>query len=254
MSDLYLILLENRELLFLFLGGFFIGIFSVIIGGGMFFSVPFLQYLFPEVSFGVIIGNLKIGSFFRSIGSTYSTHGKIQYLKNLKIGTLAFLGTLVGTSLIAQLNQKWLFPAVVMAIFLAIIAPKIAKKINKKTFHIASFLVGIYAGIFGAGIGILLIALLRLKYPKNTDIAFVKIQARFLELLLVISAVIIHIYYQNLISSIWIPWSFGALFGGLIGGSLLKKIGYLSGNLQKIILYIAFSFALFVAGIKFWIG
>src|SRR4029453_15614409 len=51
-------------------GGFVVGIFSVIVGGGFFVSIPLLQFLFPSVSYGTILGNLKVGSFFRGIGST----------------------------------------------------------------------------------------------------------------------------------------------------------------------------------------
>ena len=53
--------------------GYAIGIMGVLIGGGMFLSVPFLRFMFPAISFGAIVGNLKVGSFCRSIGSTMAT-------------------------------------------------------------------------------------------------------------------------------------------------------------------------------------
>src|SRR5262244_334910 len=62
--------LLTRETALLLVGGFVVGIFSVIIGGGFFISIPLLQFLFPSVSYGAIVGNLKVGSFFRGIGST----------------------------------------------------------------------------------------------------------------------------------------------------------------------------------------
>jgi uncharacterized membrane protein YfcA len=87
-------------------GGFVIGIFAVVIGGGMFFSVPFLQFLFPGISAGAIIGNLKIGSVFRSIGSTTSTWREIDFPACVKVSALALTGTVLGTSLIAHLSQE----------------------------------------------------------------------------------------------------------------------------------------------------
>ena len=48
----------------LLVGGFVVGIFSVIVGGGFFVSGLLLQFLFPSVSYGAIVGNLKVGSFF----------------------------------------------------------------------------------------------------------------------------------------------------------------------------------------------
>ena len=244
-------LLTTNSLL-LVMAGAIIGVFSVVIGGGMFFSIPLMQWLFPGISFGAIVGNLKVGSFFRSVGSTISTHKQIEYVSNVKLAILALIGTGIGTTLIASLSQKWLFPALVVAVLLAFFAPKLADKITNKTFHVASFLTGVYAGAFGAGIGVLLIALLRLKHPADTDIAFVKIQARFVEWLLVITAVAMHLYHGNIITAIWVPWAVGALIGGYIGGVALNRLGHLPGSVQKSVLYASFAVALVVAGIRFF--
>src|SRR6516164_8415529 len=68
------------ETVLLLVGGFIVGIFSVIIGGGFFVSIPLLQFLFPSVSYGAIVGNLKVGSFFRGIGSTITNRKGIDWL------------------------------------------------------------------------------------------------------------------------------------------------------------------------------
>ncbi|MBI1272752.1 MAG: TSUP family transporter [Alphaproteobacteria bacterium] len=242
-------LLDVNSLILAFTG-FIIGILGVVIGGAMFFAVPLMQWLFPLASFGIVVGNIKMGSFFRSIGSTISTHKHIEYVDNFKLSLAAFLGTILGASAIAQLDQAWLLPAVVLAIILALLAPKLAHKITNRTFHLASLLTGIYAGLFGAGIGVLLIALLRLKHPSDEKIAHVKIQARFVEWLLVITAIVTHFLHGNLVTSIWVPWSIGGLIGGYTGGVMLDKMGKLSGKVQKIILYVAFAFAFIVAAFK----
>src|SRR5262249_17590405 len=70
--------LLTRETALLLVGGFIVGIFSVIIGGGFFISIPLLQFLFPSVSYGAIVGNLKVGSFFRGIGSTITNRKEID--------------------------------------------------------------------------------------------------------------------------------------------------------------------------------
>ncbi|NCC21547.1 MAG: sulfite exporter TauE/SafE family protein [Alphaproteobacteria bacterium] len=232
------------QFVLIFLAGGLVGILSVIVGGGMFFSIPFLQWLFPGAPTGVIVGNLKAGSFFRGIGSTWSTFREIDFAQNLKISASAFVGTVVGASIIADISPNWLFPAIVFAGALSLAAPKIAQWISHRHFHVASLLTGFYAGILGAGIGILLIALLRLKYPEDADIAHVKIQARFVEWVLVIVAVITHAVHGNLVAAIWIPWSLGSLLGGFAGGSGLKKLVHLSGRTQKIVLYITIALAI----------
>jgi uncharacterized membrane protein YfcA len=40
----------------LLVGGFVVGIFSVIVGGGFFASIPLLQFLFSSVSYGASVG------------------------------------------------------------------------------------------------------------------------------------------------------------------------------------------------------
>lgn len=231
--------------------GVVLGIFAVVFGGTMFFTIPLMQALFPEATFGTIIGNAKVGSFFRSIGSTISTHKQIAYKDCIKLSAVAFIGTVIGASLIADLGQAWLFPAICIAILFALYAPKLAALVSPKSFHVVSFATGVYAGIFGAGIGILLVALLRLKYPEDSQIAFVKIQARFVEFLLVITAVVTHFLHGNLVAAIWIPWSAGALLGGYLGGIILNKVGAMTPKVQKALLYASFALAFLFAGLKF---
>src|SRR5262249_61951051 len=77
--------LLTRETALLLVGGFVVGIFSVIIGGGFFISIPLLQFLFPSVSYGAIVGNLKVGSFFRGICSTITKRKEIDWLGDLPL-------------------------------------------------------------------------------------------------------------------------------------------------------------------------
>jgi hypothetical protein len=244
--------LLTSQALFLAGAGFVLGAFSIVVGGGMFFSVPLMQWLFPGVTFGAIIGNIKVGSFFRSFASTVSTHSHIEYKQNFKLAAIGFIGATLGASTIANLDQRWLFPAIIVAVTLATVAPKLAHKITDKTYYFAAFLTGLYSGFFGAGVGIFMIALLRLKHPADTDIALVKIQARFVEWLMIITAMVTHLFHGNIIAHIALPWAAGSLLGGYYGGVLLKKMGRLPGKTQKYILYVAFGFALLVAGIKFF--
>lgn len=234
--------------------GFIIGIFAIIMGGTMFFSVPLMQALFPEIAFGAVVGNLKVGSLMSFTGSIISTHKKINYTENLKVAAFAFPGAVLGASIISHLDQRWIFPVIIVAIALSVLAPKIAHLVTRKTFHLASFLTGIYAGFFGAGVGLIFFALLRLKYTEDHQIALTKIQVRFVEWMMVIAAVATHYLHGNLIAAIWLPWASGALVGGFIGGLLLEKMGRMPGHLQKYVLYAAFSLALIVAGVKFLEG
>ncbi len=236
----------------LIIGGIVIGIIGVVIGGSMFFSVPLIQVLFPGIPFGGVVGNIKVGSMFRGIGSTWSTRKEVDFKSNLLLSIPLLLGTIAGSSVIAKLDQKWIFPAIIMAVILAEISPIIANKISKKHFFTSSILIGIYAGFLGAGIGILLVALFRLKHPEDKKIAHAKIQARFIEWILVFVAVAVHALHNNLILKIWILWSIGTFIGGFLGGEILKRIGHLEGVKQKIILRISFAVAIGIAAWQFF--
>lgn len=240
------------EFFILFGAGCLIGTFAIVVGGAMFFSVPLMQWLFPEISFGAVVGNIKVGSFFTFAGSTFSTRKNVFFLQNIKLAAFAFPGAVIGASIIAHLDQRWALPAIMLAIALSFLTPKIAHLVTDKTFHVMCFLTGVYGGFFGAGVGLTLFALLRLKYPQDTDIALVKTQVRFIEMLLIIAALITHYIHGNLITAIWLPWAMGGMCGGVVGGLLLNRMGKLPGHVQKYILYTAFSFALIVASIRFF--
>ena len=140
----------------------------------------------------------------------------------------------------------------ILAIVVSETAPLIEKKINERTFSIASFLIGAYTGFLGAGTGILLVALFRITHPEDKDIAVAKVQARFSEFLLGITAVLVHWFHGNLHLEIWLPWSIGAFAGGMLGGLLLKRISGIPPHLQKIILRTSFALAFIVSAWTFF--
>src|SRR5262249_28453278 len=134
--------------------------------------------------------------------------------------------------------------AIIAAITLSELAPWLARRITKDSFLVASLATGAYAGFLGAGMGIILVALLRLKHPAVERIAHVKIQSRFIEWLICIVAVIAHYFHGNLILTLWLVWSVGSLAGGLAGGVLLEKLGAMPGKIQKGALRLAYLVAI----------
>jgi hypothetical protein len=223
--------LLTRETALLLVGGFVVGIFSVIIGGGFFISIPLLQFLFPSVSYGAIVGNLKVGSFFRGIGSTITNRKEIDWLGNLLWSVPLVIGTVLGVMVIAHLHQRWMLPAIVAAIALSELAPRLAKRITKGSFQAAALATGAYAGFLGAGIGIILVALFRLKHPAVERIAHVKIQARFIEWLI---GLLPREPHRRLVAR---------LVGGELRGRREKQ-GAMSGKSQKSVLRLAYLVAI----------
>jgi uncharacterized membrane protein YfcA len=239
------------ETFVLLIGGFVIGIFSVVVGGGFFFSIPLFQWLFPRASYGVLVGNLKVGSFFRGIGSTWENRKEIAFVPNIIWSIPLLIGTVLGVMAIAHLDQRWILPAMIAAVLLAEYAPKIVHRITPRYFYGASVLTGAYSGFLGAGIGIMLVALVRLKHPEDEKIAQVEIQARFIEWFIGIIAVIVHFLHGNLILALWLVWSVGSFVGGIVGGKLLRTLGTMPGRAQKMILHGVYVVALITAVMPF---
>ena len=111
----------------------------------------------------------------------------------------------------------------------------------------AALALGIYYGFFGAGVGILLVALLRVPSPLDSHIASVKSEARFVEFLMGMIAVAAHFLSGNIVNSLWIPWSIGCLIGGYFGGVALNKLGQLSPTIQKSVLRLSYTIAIVVS-------
>src|SRR5262249_33375632 len=138
--------LLTRETAALLVGGFVVGIFSVIIGGGVFIFIPPFRFLFPTGSYRAVLGDLTGGSFFPGIGSTITNRREIDWLGNLLWSVPLVIGTVLGVMVIAHLHQRWMLPAIIAAIALSELAPWLAKRITKGSFQAASLATGAYAG------------------------------------------------------------------------------------------------------------
>jgi uncharacterized membrane protein YfcA len=227
--------------------GIVLSFWGAIIGGSSFFYIGLLQLLFPGAGFGVIIGNQKCSGMGRGLASLIVLWKEIEWKKIFPLIAFASVGTIVGASIIAKLDPKWLFPAIIVAIFFSELAPKISKKFSKHHFLGASSALGIYNGFLGMGAGIVILALLRTQWPKSSDIMHLQIQKRIVIVILNIIAVIAHGLHGNLVLAMWFPFFIGNFIGGTASSYLLLHMRKLSGKTQQHFLYASFAFALFVA-------
>ena len=238
----------------LLVSGLLIGIFSVVIGGGFFFSVPLLQLLFPHASVGVIVGNLKVASLVRGVSTAWVTRHSIAWRDTLICSIPLVIGSFFGATLIADLSQRWILPVLLLAVLVTERAAYLSKYFSVSKLYWAFFLLGIYTGFLGAGTGLLIVTLLRLRHPEDGEIAWIKIQTRLIELVAVVSAVIAHLLHGNLVMDIWLYYSIGAFVGGMVGGAILERLEKLSGRVQHIVLRIAFLFGIAVSSKAFILG
>lgn len=209
------------------IAGILIGIQGVVFGGSMFVSLPLFVYLVPGCTTGQYVGNLKLGSLLRSIASTTSTRNSVDWAYCLGMAWPFVLGTIMGAYLISTLIASYLLLLMVVAVLVAEFAERISKLEfwhDRDFFFIAAFAAGIYAGFLGVGLAYLLVALIRVNNPKDEDIIWVKIQARFIETITVIAAVCTHFVNGNIKIEIVFYWAIGTTLGGILGGRLLKRL------------------------------
>ncbi len=236
----------------LFLGGILLGIYGVVLGGAMFLAAPLFQLMFPEASLGQIIGNIKIGSIARGLTSSWTTWPHIKPYSALILAIPFAAGAACGAWLISDLNQYWMIAAMVGAIIACEATPRLQLYANSGPYYLLAFLAGLYGGVFGAGLALLIVALLRLHHPENESIAAVKIQARFIELLITASAILAHFWVGNLVARLFLPWSLGSLIGGFVGGIILARFTATAPTVQRTVLRISYTVGILGVCLALW--
>lgn len=240
-------LLVSTSHIWLFFGGIVIGVLAILLGGTMFFSIPLFQFLFPGLSLGGIVGNIKVGSVIRSISASSALWKKVSLNIALPFLLPLVIGSAIGALSIASVSQNFVLPALIVAIILSEAAGVISRNMPRSLMHVFSFGFGLFGGILGAGIGAILPALVRMRIPDDAQIVDVRAIAVFLELSIHIVAVIVLLFAGVLDMNIWLPWSAGSLIGGYIGGRLIVHTGKLSGTVQRWMLRGVFLFAIALA-------
>jgi len=224
----------------IFVSAIAIGVFAVVMGGTLFLSLPLFQILFPEMSLGAIIGNIKLGSIFRNATALVPLYTQLDK-KVLWLAPILCLGSIVGSWQIVSVS-----PIIVpLVLILGLLVHEYGKKLKLPPYLFwgVTFLVGFYGGIFGAGIMLLLLSLLQLRYTSVTD---ARANALLLELLVSTVAVMTFWHFDLINWRIAIVWAGGGMIGGLIGGLLIKHTGRWPETTQNWLIRGAFLLALAV--------
>ncbi len=242
----------DPTLIILFLAAIPIGICAIVFGGTMFFSVPVFQILFPEMTLGALIGNIKPGSVVRNVASLLPLRHDINYRGLLFLLIPLALGSVVGAFGIVHMSQAFVLPILLIGFLITEYAKSIEKFVPPTLYVAITFLVGAYGGIFGAGISLLIVALLRIKQNDDQAIYKTRADALFLETVLTALSVGVVMYAGLFSLPIALTWAAGAIIGGYCGGLILKRSGSLSGNIQKLVLRGGFAVAVLIAASQLW--
>lgn len=231
-----------------------IGVFGIVFGGNMFLSLPFFQWFFPEMTLGAIIGNIKPGSVVRNISGLIPLHKKrrIDYKKTAPLVAPLLLGSIIGSAGIIFLSEKYIIPILISGWLVMHYAAWIAPRISKTGFLVGTTIVGVYGGIFGAGVSLLIVALLRLRITENIKFVDVRANALFLETVLTVFSVGVFLSFGLIQWQVATIWAAGAMLGGYIGGVILHKTGKMNPIMQRGIVHCAFAIAVTVALWRLW--
>jgi|GEM_PF-1896087 len=239
------------ELLLIFLAAIPIGIFGILIGGNAVLSIPLFQILYPEMTLGAIIGNIKPGSVVRNIASLVPVWRDLNYRTIAPLLIPLVAGSAIAALLVSSVSQAWVLPVLMLGWLVVEYAPKLAHRISPNIQWAGAWLVGMYGGVLGAGVSLLILSLLRIQNPAGDDIYLLRAHALWLETLFTSAAVAVFLYQGLVFWPIALVWLVGALIGGYVGGRLLKYTGRLSGRTQTRILRAGFVFAIAVAASYF---
>ena len=238
------------ELIILFFAAIPIGIFGVVVGGNATLSFPTFQVLFPEMTLGAIVGNIKPGSVVRNIMSLIPLRHDIDFAAVRFLLVPLLLGSVAGALLVADMSQSIILPVLILGFLVVEYARRLEKYITKHIHFLMTFLTGMYGGVFGAGISLLIVALMHIKDGDDENLYKTRANALFLETFFTTVAVMVFVSYGLVVPHIMLTWLGGSLIGGYLGGIILKKTGKLSGHTQRTILRGAFIFAICVAMVK----
>ncbi len=225
--------MSAHDILILFLSGIMGGAVNAIAGGGTFFTFP----AFMSVGLPAIVANatnsLSIFPGHAAGVLPYLKKLKNNYKHILKLFSAAFLGGLTGSILLIYTSETifrslvpWLIGAATIIFALAPYVKKLPHLKNAENnfplFWISIFIITIYGGYFGAGQGVILLAVLSLLSSEPLNI--INMQKNLYAVIANSSALIMFVF-SNMIS-----WNHGlvvmagAILGGYIGGRLSHKI------------------------------
>ena len=229
-----------------------IGIFGVVFGGNLFLSLPLFQIMFPDMVLGAMIGNIKPGSIVRNLASLVPLRKHIMVQSSLLLVLALSTGSIVGATFIASLSASrvYVIPVLILGWLVMISAPRLGQYVSHIGFMLTAFVVGMYGGIFGAGISLLIVALLRLRHGATSELLLVRANSLYLETILTFASVFIFLYKGLVDWRIALVWAIGSIVGGYLGGLITVHTGKMRPVLQKAMFHTSFGIALVVATLK----
>ncbi|QCX34850.1 hypothetical protein FDN13_11125 [Caloramator sp. E03] len=223
------------KIIFLCIAGFISAFVDSIAGGGGIISVP--AYLFAGIPPQFTLGTNKFSSTAAAFTSSlnFAKSGKVNFELMKYIAPFTFIGAAIGVHTVIKINQQYLYILVLILILGVGIYSLFSKTIgveddfnglNKKNIFygiILAFFLGFYDGFFGPGTG----SFLMFGLIKIYGFDFVKGagNARFLNFISNITALLMFALYKRIYYIIGIPVAVSMIFGAKFGTAIALKKG-----------------------------
>lgn len=214
------------------------GTINALAGGGGLITFPLLMLVVTPVTADA---TSALALFFAYPTAVWRTRNQLEgvfgrgWLWLLLIPSV--LGGLIGAVLLSRTNNRnfielvpWL---VLVATVIIVLRPILVQRDDSGSVHpdltlalwpvaIAGiFLVGLYGGYFGSGIGILMIG--ALCFISRGDIRHVVALKNFLTLCMRGAAILVLVFEGNVNWNYGVPMAVGGLVGGFIGGTISHR-------------------------------
>ena len=229
---------EMMTHLLFFLATVVAGAINALAGGGGLITFPLLMLVVTPVTADA---TSAVALFFAYPTAVWRTRSQLEgvfgrrWLWLLLIPSV--LGGLVGAVLLSRTDNRsfvqlvpWL---VLIATLIIVLRPILIRRDESGSVHpdiavalwpvaIAGiFLVGLYGGYFGSGIGILMIG--ALSFISRGDIRHVVALKNFLTLCMRGTAIVVLMFEGNLNWNCDVPMAIGGLVGGYLGGTISHR-------------------------------
>lgn len=248
------------QLLVIALAGLLGGAVNAVVGSGTLISFPVLVAagIPPVPANGTNTTGLSFGSFSSALAYRSELRPHWRYLRFPVLASL--IGAACGASLVLVFPPtvfEFLVPwLIAMAAILVAIQPRVNRWVSgRPSIHrhpvllpLGAGIVGIYGGYFGAGQGVMLMAVLGATYDSDMQIA--NGAKNLLAAVANITAAVVFIVTGNVVWLAAMTLAIGAIVGGYVGGRLARKIA--SVWLRRIVVAVGFVAAIALAVHLLW--
>ncbi|UMZ73713.1 sulfite exporter TauE/SafE family protein [Natranaerofaba carboxydovora] len=234
---------EILKLIITFLGGVAGSFVNVMAGGGSAITLGTLMLLGLDAS--VANGTNRIGLLVQNISGavTYSYETKNDTKKSLYLGLLTVPGALLGSYLAVIVSDSLfenILSFVILFLIISIFIPtekllKTSKEPNKVLLYLGMFGIGLYGGFIQAGVGLLIIFVLK----NLLQISLVQINMHKVYIVLTYTVPVLLIF--GFTGNILAKYAIALALGTAIGAFLSVKVSVKKGDKAvKIVIAIVF--------------